>query len=87
MNYKKDYEDAAAFRDFIHKEALKKIHLQYPEIARVIDHHPIEDYISQYWDYPGAWYTHIAIPEGYKSRDDCINSLVRDTINNTKTFR
>ena len=80
MSYQKDYEDAAAFRDFIHKEALKKIHLQYPEIDRVLDRHPVDDYISQYRDYPGAWYTRIAIPEGYKSRDELIDRIVWDTI-------
>ena len=84
MSYQKDHEDAVKFRDSIHQQALDRIHQRYPEVDHVIDRHPVDDYISQYWDYPGAWYTRIGIPDSFKSRDDCIDTLVRDTIKQLK---
>ncbi len=32
------------------------------------------------WDYPGAWYTVVAVPEGYKSRKALVDTLVKMTV-------
>lgn len=77
---KKDLADAAAFRAAIHKEALRKARRRDPQIEEVYDRHPVEAYFRNVWDYPGAWYLYVSIPEGYDSRDALVEDIVRDTI-------
>ena len=76
----KDLRDAAEFRKGIHREALGIARLRCPGIAAVTDRHPAEDYFRLVWDYPGAWYLYVSIPEGYRSRDELIGEIVRDTV-------
>jgi len=75
-----DLRYAAEFRDEIHKEALAKVRAIYPDIDSVIDKYPVEAYFQQMWDYPGQWYTIVAIPEESGSRVKLIDSIVKDTI-------
>lgn len=76
----KDLEDAQRFRSFIHAEALEKVSLTCPGADRVYYRHPVEAYLTEYWDYPGAWYTMTSIPEGYRSRDELVDAIVKHTI-------
>ena len=69
MYSEQDLKYASELRDEIHREALAKAKAEYPEIKEVVDTHPIEDYFQEHWDYPGEWYTVVAIPYGYKSRE------------------
>lgn len=73
-------EDAADFRNRIHAEALRRIQRIRPDITSVIDRYPVESYFRQHWDYPGVWYTIVAIPEEVKSREVLIDTIVRDTL-------
>lgn len=73
----KDLKDAAEFRDWVHEEALAKARAVCPEIDSIVDPHPVEEYFQDYWDYPGAWYTIVAIPYGYKNRKAFVDTLVR----------
>ena len=80
-NYsEQDLKYAAQFRAEIHSEALSAARLRYPKINNVVDRHSIEDYFQEVWDYPGAWYTVIAIPSGYKSRAAFVEELVKNTV-------
>ena len=74
-------EDALDFRNRIHAEALERIQKIRPDITSVIDRHPVESYFRKNWDYPGAWYNMVAIPEDVGSREVLIDMIVRDTIN------
>ena len=76
----RDLADAADFRSKIHAEALKRIQRIHPDISSVIDRYSAEDYFQQHWDYPGAWYTIVAIPESAGSREALIDTIVRDTL-------
>ena len=73
-------EDAKDFRNMIHAEALQRVQRIRPDITSVIDRYPVESYFRQHWDYPGAWYTIVAIPEDVKSREALIDIIVRDTL-------
>ena len=75
-----DLVDAAEFRDRIHAQALELVRLTRPEVTEVVDRYPVESYFQQHWDYPGAWYTIVAIPESAKSREALIDTIVRDTL-------
>ncbi len=75
-----DLEYAAEFREGIHREALAIVRRTRPSVKEVIDRHPVEDYFQEHWDYPGKWYTIIAIPYGYKSRKALVDTIVRDTL-------
>ena len=75
-----DLKHAAEFRDWVHEEVLKKAREVYPDINGVVDPYPVEAYFQQMWDYPGAWYTIVAVPEGYKSRKALVDTLVKMTI-------
>ncbi len=77
---KQDLKYASEFREGIHKEALEIIRKTRPSITEVIDRHPVEDYFQEHWDYPGRWYTIVAIPYGYKGRKDLVAAIVRDTL-------
>ncbi len=75
-----DLEDAKKFRADVHKEALGKALLIRPDVTEVIDKNPVESYFQKVREYPGTWYLYVAIPEGYKSRDELVDSIVRDTL-------
>ena len=76
----RDLADAAEFRDRIHAEALRIVRRVRPEAADVVDRYPVEAYLQRHWDYPGTWYVIAAIPEGEKSRESLINTIVMDTL-------
>ena len=57
-----DLRYAAEFRDEIHREALAEVRKVYPEVDAVIDRYPVESYFQEHWDYPGKWYTIVAVP-------------------------
>ena len=77
---KQDLKYAAEFREGIHKEALAIVRKTRPNATDVIDRHPVEDYFQESWEYPGRWYTVVAVPNGYKSRRDLVDAIVRDTL-------
>lgn len=75
-----DLKQAAEFRDGIHREALAIVRKTRPDVTEVIDRHPVEDYFQEIWDYPGQWYTIIAVPYGYSSRKAIVDAIVRNTL-------
>ena len=75
-----DLKFAAEFREEIHREALAIVRKTRPNVTEVIDRHPVEDYFQEHWDYPGKWYTIVAIPYGYRSREALVDQIVRDTL-------
>ena len=75
-----DLKYARELRESIHQEALAIVRKTRPDITMVVDPHPVEDYFQEYWDYPGRWYTMVAIPSGYGSRKAFVNAIVRDTL-------
>ncbi len=75
-----DLKYASEFREGIHREALEIVLKTRPEVTEVIDRHPVEDYFQEHWDYPGQWYTIVAIPYGYRSRRALVDAIVRDTL-------
>ena len=78
----RDLQYATELRDLIHRKALEKARLVNPDVEPeyIIDHYGVEDYFQQVWDYPGAWYRVVAIPAGFKSRDQYIDTIVKDTL-------
>ena len=75
-----DLKYAAEFREGIHREALAIVRKTRPDVTEVIDRHPVEDYFQEYRDYPGKWYTVVAVPRGYGSRKALVDRIVRDTL-------
>ncbi len=75
-----DLKYAAEFREEIHKEALAIVRKTRPTAVDVIDRHPVEDYFQESWEYPGRFYTVVAVPYGYKSRKALVDEIVRDTL-------
>lgn len=75
-----DLRYAKELRDECHREALAIIRKTRPDITEAVDSHPVEDYFQRTWEYPGRWYTVVAIPEGYRSREAFVDHLVRDTL-------
>ncbi len=75
-----DLKYAAELREEIHREALAIVRKTHPNVTEVVDKHPVEDYFQEHWDYPGKWYTVVAIPCGYRNRKAFVDSLVRDTL-------
>ena len=78
-----DLQYAAELREEIHREAMAIVRRTRPHATAVIDRHPVEDYFQESWEYPGQWYTVIAIPKGYKSRQALVDAIVRDTLAET----
>jgi hypothetical protein len=76
----KDLEYAAELRELIHQKVLEKARMINPAIKAVDDPYPVEAYFQWSWEYPGAWYLVVAIPDGFKSRDAFINFLVKETL-------
>ena len=75
-----DLRHAAEFRDSIHRDALEKLRETHPEINEVVDRWPVEAYFQENWDYPGRWYTIVAIPKECRSRKALIDTIVHDTL-------
>lgn len=75
-----DLKYAAELRELVHQKALEKIRLVNPAVDSVLDPYPVESYFQWSWEYPGAWYLIVAIPEGFKSRNAFIDFLVRKTL-------
>ena len=75
-----DLTHAAEFRERIHAEALAIVRRVRPEAAEVVDPYPVEAYFQRHWDYPGAWYTVVAIPESSGSREALLDRIVRETL-------
>ncbi|MBR3641039.1 MAG: NAD(P)H-dependent oxidoreductase [Oscillibacter sp.] len=75
-----DLRYAAELREEIHREALAIVRKTRPYVTEVIDRHSVEDYFQEHWDYPGKWYTVVAIPYGYGSRKALVDTIVRDTL-------
>lgn len=80
MYSEQDLRYAKELRDEVHREALARVRAVCPAADSVIDNHPVEDYFQQVWDYPGQWYTVVAVPEGYGSRKALVESIVRNTL-------
>ena len=80
-----DLKYAAEFRESIHKEALAIVRKTRPNVTEVIDRHPVEDYFQENWEYPGKWYTIVAIPYGYKNRRALVDQIVSDTLSGNAT--
>lgn len=76
----RDLQYAAELRQAVHQEALAIVRQSRPHADQVVDRHPVEDYFQQSWEYPGRWYTVVAIPCGYKSRQALVDAIVRDTL-------
>ena len=81
----RDFEAASDFRDRIHAEALRIVQRSFPDIESVVDSYSVEDYFQQIWDYPGRWYTVVAIPENAGSREDLVDAIVMNTIASYRT--
>lgn len=77
---KRDLEEAAEFRAGIHEKVLEIVRMTNPEIESVTDPYSVDDYFQWNWEYPGAWYLYVAIPEGFKSRKAFIEFLVKETL-------
>lgn len=77
-----DLRYAAEFREGVHREALEKLRKIDPGIteAEIVDRYPVEDYFEDNWEYPGKWYTYVAVPPAAKGRQNLIDTIVRDTI-------
>ena len=80
MYSEEDLKKAAELRDEIHAAALAKVRAVYPNADRVVDKYPADAYFQEVWDYPGKWYTVIAIPYGVGSRKELIELIVRETL-------
>ena len=80
VHSKEDMEYAAAFRADVHKEALAKARRLRPSLTSVADPNPVETYFQKNWEYPGRWYTVVAIPGKYHSREALVDDIVRHTL-------
>lgn len=80
----RELEHAADFRERIHAEALEKVKAVRPDIRSVVDRYPVEAYFQQVWDYPGKWYTAVAVPEEAGSRKQLIDTIVKDTLDRSR---
>lgn len=76
----KDLEYAADLRQRIHQEVMEKVRQTDPRIDAVADPYPVESYFQYSWEYPGAWYLVVAIPEGFRSRKAFVDFLVKETL-------
>lgn len=75
-----DLKYATELREEIHREALAIVRKTRPNVTEVVDRHPVEDYFQENWEYPGKWYTIVAIPYGYRSRKAFVDQIVQDTL-------
>ncbi len=82
-----DLDAAAEFRNEVHKEALKRVQKIDPRIETVTDPYPVEAYFQQNWDYPGKWYTIVAVPEDAGGREALIDIIVRESLASSREER
>lgn len=75
-----DLKYAAELRGEIHKEALAKVRAVYPDADHVVDRYPVDSYFQEVWEYPGKWYTVVGTPEGAGSRNNLIDTIVRNSL-------
>ena len=77
-----DLKHAAEFREGVHREALAKLRETNPELQPedVVDRWPVEAYFEDNWEYPGRWYTYVAVPPEAGGRKKLIDTIVRDTL-------
>ncbi len=75
-----ELKHAAEFRNDIHKAALEKVRAIFPDAGSVVDQYSVEDYFQKVWDYPGKWYTVVGTPSGAGSRNNLIDTIVRNTL-------
>lgn len=80
MYSEQDLKYAAEFRDGIHRDALARVRAVCPSADHVEDKYPVDAYFQQVWDYPGRWYTVVAVPPGAGSRKEHVCSIVRETL-------
>lgn len=75
-----DLKYAAEFREGVHAEALEKLRKIDPDIREVVDRYPVESYFQDNWEYPGKWYTYVAVPPDSGGRQNLIATIVQDTL-------
>ena len=75
-----DLKYAAKLRAEIHEKVLERLRMVNPDIDSVIDPYRVEDFFQWMWDYPGAWYIVVAIPEGFRGRENFMEFLVKNTL-------
>lgn len=80
MYSEQDMRYAKELRDEIHRAALGQVRAVYPKADHVVDKYSADEYFQQVWDYPGQWYTVVAIPPGAGSRKALIGTIVDDTL-------
>ena len=85
MYSEQELKHAAEFRNEIHKAALKKVRDVFPDAVSVVDQYPVEAYFQEVWDYPGQWYTVVGTPQGAGSRNDLIDTIVRNTLEHCRS--
>lgn len=76
----RDLQDAAEFREGVHREALAELQKIDSTIREVVDVWPVEAYFEDVWDYPGRWYTYVAVPPEARGRKNLIKAIIRDTL-------
>ena len=62
LSSEQDLAYATEFRNGIHAEALARVRREFPEATEVVDAYPVEAYCEDVWEYPGKWYTYVAVP-------------------------
>ncbi len=78
-----DLRYAAEFREDVHRDALAILRRTRPDITEVVDRYGVEDYFQEHWDYPGKWYTIVAVPADSGGRKALVDTIVRDTLAQT----
>ncbi|MBQ6268251.1 MAG: hypothetical protein IJK64_10840 [Clostridia bacterium] len=66
--------------DEIRAAALRLVQTIRPEIEAVIDRRTLDDYSEKIWDYPGKWYLYFRLPAGFRSREELIAAIARETL-------
>ncbi len=82
-----DDQYAAEFREGVHREALEKLRRIDPDIKEVVDRYPVESYFEDNWEYPGKWYTYVAVPPDSGGRQRLIETIVQDTLSQRRSTR
>lgn len=85
MHSEQDLKHAAAYREEIHTQALRKVREVYPNADHVVDFYPADAYFQEVWDYPGQWYTIVGTPPGAGSRKNLVDTIVRQTLEEYRT--
>ena len=80
LKSEQDLAYAAEFRGGVHAEALARVRREFPDATEVVDAYPVEAYCEDVWEYPGKWYTYVAVPPAAGSRKKLIDTIVKDTL-------